>query len=219
MAQAREHSAVTLLRQHAPSRRCFIPPIPELSDAAQWLGEAADCVVAGCLPEARQLVAKADLPLIAAYTAFVTGAVNPLVHWQVSMPIGMKEVPRSAQRMPPAGRERAIYARDGWRCRYCGVRIIERAARTRLHRLIPEVARWGTRNADKHSALAALSASLDHVVPHSRGGSNEESNLVTACNACQFGRGQWTLEEVGFIDPREFKPALDAWDGLTRLGV
>ena len=83
----------------------------------------------------------------------------------------------------------------------------------------PEVARWGTRNADKHSALAALSASLDHVVPHSRGGSNEESNLVTACNACQFGRGQWTLEEVGFIDPREFKPALDAWDGLTRLGV
>lgn len=45
----------------------------------------------------------------------------------------------------------------------------------------------------------------------------DEPNLVTACNACQFGRGQWTLEEVGFFDPREYPPFLDEWDGLTRL--
>lgn len=192
-------------------------PIPELSGAAQWLSEAADCVVAGRLHEASHFVAKADLPLIAAYTAFVTGAINPLVHWQASMPAEMKDARRSEQRMPSASCERAIYARDGWRCRYCGTRVIERAMRTKLNRLMPETARWGARNADKHSALAALSASLDHVTPHSRGGSNEESNLMTACNACQFGRGQWTLEEVGFLDPREFPPVCDSWDGLTRL--
>ena len=195
-----------------------MPPIPELSDVAQWLSEAADCVLAHQMPQAKQLVAQADLPLIAAYTALITGSVNPLVHWQVSMPADKQGVGRSAQRMSSASRERAIYLRDGWRCRYCGVRVIDRAMRTKLHRLMPEVARWGARNADKHSALAALSASLDHVVPHSRGGSNEESNLVTACNACQFGRGQWTLEEVGFLDPREFASVRDAWDGLTRLG-
>ncbi|MFT3777150.1 MAG: HNH endonuclease signature motif containing protein [Ottowia sp.] len=193
-------------------------PIPELAAAADLLGEAADCVVAGRMAEARQLVARADLPLIAEYTAFITGAVNPLVHWQRTMPAAAPGLARSAPRMPSASRERAIYMRDGWRCRYCGTRVVERAMRTRLHRLMPEAARWGARNADKHSALAALSASLDHVVPHSRGGTNDEPNLVTACNACQFGRGQWTLEEVGFIDPRAFPPIRDAWDGLTRMG-
>ena len=217
MAQTREHSAVTVLRQYAPTRRCFMPPIPELSDAAQWLSEAADCVLAHHMPEARQFVVQSDMPLIAAYTALITGSVNPLVHWQTAMPTVKQHTLRSSQRMPSASCERSIYARDGWRCRYCGVRVIDRAMRAKLHRLMPEVARWGARNADKHSALAALSASLDHVIPHSRGGSNEESNLVTACNACQFGRGQWTLEEVGFLDPREFAPVCDSWDGLTRL--
>eukprot|EP01037_Dinobryon_pediforme_P008739 gene8739-8830_t len=132
------------------------------------------------------------MPVIGAYTALVTGAVNPLVHWQSMMPSSGTGLERSAQRMPSSSTERAIYARD-------------------------DVARWGARNADKHTALAALSASLDHIVPHSRGGTNDEPNLVTACNACQFGRGQWTLEEVGFFDPREYPPVLDEWDGLMRL--
>jgi 5-methylcytosine-specific restriction endonuclease McrA len=157
------------------------------------------------------------MPVIAAYTSLVTGAVNPLVHWQAAMPVGDVEYERSAQRMPSSSSERAIYVRDGWRCRYCGTRVIDRSMRARLHRCLPDVARWGARNADKHTALAALSASLDHIVPHSRGGTNDEPNLVTACNACQFGRGQWTLEEVGFFDPRVFPPVLDEWDGLTRL--
>ena len=157
------------------------------------------------------------MPVIGAYTALVTGAVNPLIHWQSAMPAGVVGLERSAQRMPSSSAERAVYVRDGWRCRYCGTRVIDRSMRARLHRCLPDTARWGARNADKHTALAALSASLDHVVPHSRGGTNDEPNLVTACNACQFGRGQWTLEEVGFFDPREYPPVLDEWDGLTRL--
>ena len=157
------------------------------------------------------------MPVIGAYTALVTGAVNPLIHWQSAMPAGVVGLERSAQRMPSSSAERAVYVRDGWRCRYCGTRVIDRSMRARLHRCLPDAARWGARNADKHTALAALSASLDHIVPHRRGGTNDEPNLVTACNACQFGRGQWTLEEVGFFDPRESPPVLDEWDGLTRL--
>ena len=217
MAQTRKHSAVShMLPLHAPTRRCFMSPIPELSAAADLLDQAADAVLDGDLTLARQLITQADMPLIAAYTAFITGAVNPLVHWQIAMP-SESTTPRSAQRMPSASRERAIYERDGWRCRYCSTCVIDRGMRSWLHKCIPESARWGKRNAEKHSALAALSASLDHVLPHSRGGTNDESNLVTACNACQFGRGQWTLEEVGFADPRQFPPDLNAWDGLTRL--
>ncbi len=206
-----------MLPTHAPARRCFLTPIPQLSSAADLLASAADSLLEGDAANARQLVAKADLPVIAAYTAHVTGAVNPLVHWQSAMPARDAELARSAQRMPSSGVERAICVRDGWRCRYCGTRVIDRQMRARLHRCLPDVARWGRRNVDKHAALAALSASLDHIVPHSRGGTNDEPNLVTACNACQFGRGQWTLEEVGFFDPREYPPTLDTWDGLMRL--
>ena len=207
-----------MLPIHAPARRCFLTPIPQLSTAADLLASAADHLLEGDAPNARQLVAEADMPVIGAYTALVTGAVNPLVHWQSAMPAGAVGLERSAQRMPSSSVERAIYVRDGWRCRYCGTRVIDRSMRARLHRCLSDVARWGARNADKHTALAALSASLDHIVPHSRGGTNDEPNLVTACNACQFGRGQWTLDEVGFWDPREYPPVLDEWDGLTRLG-
>jgi len=206
-----------MLPLHAPARRCFLTPIPQLSAAADLLASAADSLLVGDTASARQLVAEADMPVIAAYTSLVTGAVNPLVHWQSAMPSAGAESGRSAQRMPSSSVERAICVRDGWRCRYCGSRVIDRSMRARLHRCLPDVARWGARNVDKHSALAALSASLDHVVPHSRGGTNDEPNLVTACNACQFGRGQWTLDEVGFYDPREFPPTSDSWDGLTRL--
>ena len=206
-----------MLLIHAPARRCFLTPIPQLSTAADLLASAADRLLAGDASNARQLVAEADMSVIGAYTALVTGSVNPLVHWQSAMPTGGVGLERSAQRMPSSSAERAIYVRDGWRCRYCGTRVIDRSSRARLHRCLPDVARWGARNADKHTALAALSASLDHIVPHSRGGTNDEPNLVTACNACQFGRGQWTLEEVGFFDPRGYSPILDGWDGLTRL--
>ncbi len=62
-----------------------------------------------------------------------------------------------------------------------------------------------------------MASSLDHVVPHGRGGKNEDSNFVTACYCCQFGRGEWTLEEAELEDPRLREPVRDGWDGLSRL--
>jgi hypothetical protein len=68
-----------------------------------------------------------------------------------------------------------------------------------------------------HAAFLYVSATLDHVVPHSYGGSNEPENLVTACWPCNFGRGGYLLRQMGLKDPRERPPVLDSWDGLTRL--
>lgn len=53
----------------------------------------------------------------------------------------------------------AIYLRDGMACMYCGSGIEDDA---RL--------------------------SLDHVTPHSQGGSNSEHNLVTCCSKCNSVR-------------------------------
>lgn len=52
-----------------------------------------------------------------------------------------------------------IYARDGWRCLWCGRGIWQGAALT-----------------------------LDHFLPRERGGSNAPENLLTACHLCNSTR-------------------------------
>ena len=54
----------------------------------------------------------------------------------------------------------AIYLRDGLACAYCGSSVEE-----------------------------GVQLTLDHVKPHSKGGSNEATNLVTACSRCNSSRG------------------------------
>lgn len=63
----------------------------------------------------------------------------------------------------------AIYLRDGLACVWCGSGIEDGAQMM-----------------------------LDHVLPHSEGGSNLESNLVTACHACNSRRGSRSV--VAFAD-------------------
>lgn len=36
---------------------------------------------------------------------------------------------------------------------------------------------------------------IDHVIPESRGGTDDDSNLVTACKSCNSSKGTKTLEE------------------------
>lgn len=59
----------------------------------------------------------------------------------------------------------ALYLRDGLACGYCGEGIEDGARLT-----------------------------LDHLTPHSQGGSNAATNLVTACHRCNSSRGARTVE-------------------------
>lgn len=54
----------------------------------------------------------------------------------------------------------AIYLRDGLACAWCGAGI-----------------------------ETGVQLSLDHLKPHSKGGSNHEGNLVTCCKHCNDSRG------------------------------
>ena len=58
---------------------------------------------------------------------------------------------------------RAVFARDDYRCQYCG------------------------RFAD----------SIDHVLPRSRGGRHEWSNVAAACRACNLAKRDRTPDEAG----------------------
>jgi hypothetical protein len=62
-----------------------------------------------------------------------------------------------------------VLDRDGYRCQYCG-----------------------------RSAADGVRLHIDHVVAVSRGGSNDESNLLTACQDCNLGKGA----RVAQSDPR-----------------
>lgn len=59
----------------------------------------------------------------------------------------------------------AIYLRDGCACAWCGQAIENGAQLT-----------------------------LDHLTPHSKGGSNHESNLITACHRCNSSRGNRSIK-------------------------
>lgn len=75
-----------------------------------------------------------------------------------------------------ASKRYAIYARDGWRCVYCG------RGPSVTHALLD-------------TAHVAAILSLDHVIPRSMGGENVSYNLVTACRRCNRMKGVKTVGE------------------------
>ena len=198
-------------------RRSLLEPIPELALAAKLLDAAADSLLQGRTTIASRLVEDANIPEIMEYTVRIVRKMSPEVHRQTHLPPVLPKSEREPTRMPNAQTERTIFERDGWRCRFCETKVISRKARTALISSFPNETHWGPKEFERHSALYSMAVSLDHVVPHSRGGTNDLSNFVTACYCCQFGRGQFLLEESELIDPREFEPIVDGWDGLSRI--
>lgn len=69
----------------------------------------------------------------------------------------------------------AIHERDHWCCAYCG------------------------RSVSKTPPCEALLATVDHVVPVSRGGPSSWLNLVSACKECNNRKGARTPEEAGML--------------------
>lgn len=59
-----------------------------------------------------------------------------------------------------------VFKRDGFQCQYCGA-------------VPPKVI-----------------LHVDHIVPVASGGGNEEDNLITACDACNLGKGARSLTAV-----------------------
>jgi len=99
----------------------------------------------------------------------------------ITVQIGLPRLRNPARRSPTAGNRgqgskwlhpatrRRIYARDGHRCVWCRKKITPKG--------LPEDYSMGE------------AATVDHVVPRSRGGTNATSNLITSCNLCNQRRG------------------------------
>lgn len=62
-----------------------------------------------------------------------------------------------------------VYARDGYRCQYCGQKKI------------------------------ASQLNYDHVIPRSKGGKTNWENIVASCISCNLKKGDKTLKQAGMV--------------------
>lgn len=72
-----------------------------------------------------------------------------------------------------------IWQRDNYRCYYCGRRVKD---------YFPKMT---------GNSLPGDAATVDHIIPRSKGGKDIEGNLVTACKRCNslLGNFEGTLKE------------------------
>jgi len=200
-------------------RPCLRAPIPEIAVAADYLNEAVSAHLSNRSGLAEELINQANMPVIREWSESLWGKASPHRQYRVAAgaPPILEQTQRERLRMPSREEKCRLHSRDGYHCRYCGIPVIRKEIRDRLRGVYPRALPWGRTNATQHAAFQAMWAQYDHVLPHARGGTNEITNMVVACAPCNFGRMDYTLEEVGLLDPRTREPLWSAWDGLERL--
>ena len=109
-----------------------------------------------------------------------------------------------------------IFLRDGFIDRYSGKRLVFPGTLRVLSILLPGEFPYhpNWRVEVTHPAFWELFPTIDHVVPVSRGGLDEQSNWVTTSQLMNAVKANWSLDQLGWrlLDPTQS----DAWDGLTR---
>jgi len=81
---------------------------------------------------------------------------------------------------------RNILIRDQYRCQYCGILCSNRTA------------------------------SIDHIIPRSKGGTTDWFNVVLACHDCNRSKGNKSVKEAGF--KLRSKPKAPSWRELITAG-
>ena len=112
--------------------------------------------------------------------------------------------------------EYRVYNRDGYRCGYCSLKLIDTNALLKMEKLVGiEHFKVKGTNDERHGVALVLRATIDHIHPLSLGGRTSLENLVTSCWSCNYGKLDATLEQIGISNPldRGFNK-IDEWDGL-----
>ena len=80
---------------------------------------------------------------------------------------------------------------------------------------------WGANQAEKNASIDekedGATLSLDHVTPHSHGGGNEASNLVTACSRCNSSRGNRRVEDFAVAVAEYLNHGVTAVEIITHI--
>lgn len=136
-----------------------------------------------------------------------------------SLPVKIVDANLDPIKQPQKDLESAVFERDSYQCRYCNLRLIPKNVLEVFSKTVgSDVFRPTGTNSQRHGVVLAFRANADHVVPHKIGGRTDLQNLVTCCWCCNYGKGPFTLEQIGLDDPRSRSVHKhNDWDGLTTL--
>ena len=98
--------------------------------------------------------------------------------------------------------ESRLFARDNYKCRYCSDPVISKKMFKEANSVIgSSFLPLGRTNLTRSGFYLIFVATLDHVTPWSLGGKTDESNLVTSCWSCNYGKANFTVEQIGLRNP------------------
>jgi hypothetical protein len=107
-----------------------------------------------------------------------------------------------------------IFVRDGFVDRYSGERLVFPPVLRIMSLLMPQEfpfqKNW--KSTECHFAYWQLLPTIDHIVPVSRGGVDDESNWVCTSQLRNSAKSNWLLEELGW--GLKEPGLLSEWDGL-----
>ena len=197
-------------------RRCLREAIPEIEIAARCLEGAVSAHLRGERDAAEALLRQADDKAVRDWVDSVWG--KQTVHNRPSRTQDDPPVIPAARRAKPRDAtdetKRLIHRRDGHYCRFCEIPVIRAKVRSAIRAAYPESVSWGSTNATQHAAFQCLWAQYDHILPHARGGHSTLENVYLTCAACNYGRGNYLLEEFGLLHPGLHAPRQGDWNGL-----
>ena len=115
----------------------------------------------------------------------------------------------------PKKYQKEVFLRDGYKCRYCGNRLISQKLMTVfIKKLNSSSFKKGPTNLDRHGIVHITWPVADHVVPWNLGGRTNMDNLVSSCATCNYGKDGNTIEQLGMENPFDRAPIINKWDGL-----
>jgi hypothetical protein len=114
--------------------------------------------------------------------------------------------------------ERTLFARDYYKCRYCADPVIPKKVFERAQSLIGNAdLPLGRTNLTRSGFFLMFVATLDHVMPWSLGGRTDESNLVTSCWSCNYGKASFTVKQIGINNPLDRAIDLETESRVEKL--
>lgn len=118
----------------------------------------------------------------------------------------------------PKRLQNKVFARDHYTCRYCGQRLISQTfMKDFIKYLDSPLFQKGNTNLTTHGIIHATWPVADHVKPWKQGGSTSLTNLVSSCASCNYGKADYTCEQMGIDSPLIRTQLTQSWDGLESL--
>jgi hypothetical protein len=156
-----------------------LPHTAEMDDALM-VRRVGELIIAGERGEASELLA--SIPEV--------DRVAPPARQAVTQETVLRERDR---RNLSAAQKFAVHERYGWRCQYCGRRVVIAGVIELVGRLCREVRWWPNDNMAKaltHPAAARLYPNVDHIKARAVGGhATAGDNLICSCTTCNERKG------------------------------